>query len=111
MGFRKKKVTGTVTIFGEGDENAAERFDDLHLDGGNDPLEAMTVARIEKAAICTAIAGKESTARALQVALETREIGINTATKMHEQTEQLERMGQDFEVVHDYLDKSESKFS
>lgn len=118
--FRKKKNVGTVQVY-EDDEEATsargggggEDFDDLGLDdarrdeAGEKDVDQMTAGELEALALSEARSGKESTGRALKMALETREIGVATATTMKEQTEQLERMGENIEEVHDYLDKSE----
>lgn len=110
--FRKKKAVGSVTVFDDEPDN----FDDLGLSSaassrqpanGDQPLGQMTAQQLEDLALRSATAGKDATARALQMATEAREIGVNTATAMKKQTEQLEKMGDDIEVVHDYLDKSE----
>lgn len=109
--FRKKKTTGAVTVF----EDDNDGFDDLGLDTAasaaqeeNDrDLQQLQAHELEALAIGTAQTGKESTARALRMAHEAREIGVNTATVMQQQTEQLEHMADEIEVVHDYLDKSE----
>lgn len=110
--FRKKKNLGSVTVFE--DEPDGDSFDDLGLADApaaraHDPesLDGMSAQQLEALAVGSAQAGKESTARALRMANETREIGVNTATAMHNQTAQLEKMSEDIEVVHDYLDKSE----
>ena len=66
-----------------------------------------TVEQLEAEALREARAGKESTTRALRLATEARETGVQTAAQLSEQTKQLERMGEEIEVVHDYLDKSE----
>lgn len=120
--FKKKKV-GSVQVY-EDDEDVSnygrssrggggDDFDDLGLSdarggesGGRD-LEQMTAGELEMLALSEAQSGQESTGRALKMALETREIGVATATTMKAQTEQLERMGENIEEVHDYLDKSE----
>eukprot|EP00177_Eucheuma_denticulatum_P001425 GFKZ01002572.1.p1 GENE.GFKZ01002572.1~~GFKZ01002572.1.p1 ORF type:complete len:297 (+),score=64.33 GFKZ01002572.1:193-1083(+) len=110
--FRKKKALGSVTVF----EDEPDNFDDLGLSSGrstqnpatsDQPLDQMTSQQLEDLALSSANAGKDATARALQMATEAREIGVNTASAMKKQTEQLEKMGDDIEVVHDYLDKSE----
>jgi methyl-accepting chemotaxis protein len=132
MVFKKKKV-GTVQVYdddedvssygkspgrgggggGGGGGRREDEYDDLGLGGGghDEPNEAdmeqMTASELEALALSSAQAGHESTGRALKMALETREIGVATATTMKAQTEQLERMGQNIEEVHDYLDKSE----
>lgn len=67
----------------------------------------MTEEEIEKALIESANAGKKSTAQALRIAVEARGIGADTAEKMQQQTAQLDKMTDDIEIVHDYLDKSE----
>jgi methyl-accepting chemotaxis protein len=122
--FKKKKV-GTVQVYEDNEDisskgdamqarrGGADDFDDLGLsDARRDDLtegdiEQMTASELEALALSQAQAGHESTGRALKMALETREIGVATATTMKAQTEQLERMGENIEEVHDYLDKSE----
>lgn len=111
--FRKKKNVGSVTVFEEEESpHAPEEFDDLGLNDlkhreSQQDLNQLTGRELEALALGTANAGKESTARALRMANEAREIGVNTASTMKQQTEQLEKMSEDIEVVHDYLDKSE----
>lgn len=114
--FRKKKNVGSVTVFE--DEPDGDAFDDLGLADApaaraHDPesLDGMSAQQLEALALGSVQAGKESTSRALRMANETREIGVNTATAMHNQTAQLEKMSEDIEVVHDYLDKSERTLS
>lgn len=109
--FRKKKEFGSVTVLDD-DEESGQDFNDLGLDekrpsDGQDDLQNMTTEQLEKLAISTAQAGKESTTRALRTAMEAREIATTTAQTMQQQTEQLENMSEQIEVVHDYLDKSE----
>lgn len=103
-----------MTIFEESNIVAVDRFNDLgleHEDGSDDEkqLDHLSIQQLEQLAVASAHTGKEATARALQIAIEAREIGVSTAGAMHDQTVRLERMGDDFEVVHDYLDKSERK--
>lgn len=93
-----------------------EEFDDLGLSEAtnakeHDPeaLDQMSAQQLEALALGSANAGKDATSRALRMATEAREIGVNTATTMQNQTQQLEKMSEDIEVVHDYLDKSERK--
>lgn len=117
--FRKKKV-GTVQVYSDDEDVSSpgrgrgDDFDDLGLGGdsrGGDLDEAdiaqMSGQQLEDAALAQARDGREGTKRALAMALETREIGGATAQRMREQTEQLEKMGENIEEVHDYLDKSE----
>lgn len=111
--FRKKKNVGVVTIMDE----EQEEFDDLGLSEAaaaqeRDPeaLDQMSAQQLEALALTSANAGKDSTTRALRMANEAREIGVNTAATMHKQTQQLEKMSEDIEVVHDYLDKSERMY-
>lgn len=112
MFFKKKKVLGTVTIFEENDIVAEDKFNDLVEDAENaDELDIMTACQMKELAIANVRAGKEATARTLRVANEANQIGIDTAEKLHGQTEQLEKMGDDFVVVHDYLDKTERTLS
>lgn len=112
--FRKKKNVGSVTVM----EDEPGEFDDLGLADApaakaHDPeaLDQMSAQQLEALALGSANAGKEATSRALRMANEAREIGANTAATMHKQTEQLEKMSEDIEVVHDYLDKSERTFA
>lgn len=110
--FRKKKIIGSVTVFDETDQAAANKFNDLSLHTAGDDsedLDKMTTQQLRQLAIGSAQAGKDSTARALKIANEAREIGVNTAETLQGQTEHLEKLGDEFEVVHDYLDKSERK--
>lgn len=112
--FRKKKNLGTVTVFDDEPDN----FNDLGLSTASapnavqkdQPFDQMSTQQLEALALGSAQAGKEATSRALRTAQEAREIGVNTAGAMKKQTEQLEKMSEDIEVVHDYLDKSERKF-
>lgn len=110
--FRKKKNLGTVTVFDDEPDN----FNDLGLSTSSVPaaqrqqgrsLDQMTTQQLEAVALGSAQEGKEATTRALRMANEAREVGVNTAGTMKKQTEQLENMSEDIEVVHDYLDKSE----
>lgn len=114
--FRKKKNVGNVTVFEEearADDAADDTFDDLGLaerrresvDAAE--LDGMTAVQLEALAVASANAGKDGTGRALVLAREAREVGIGTAGMLKDQTAQLEKMGDDIEVVHDYLDKSE----
>lgn len=115
--FRKKKEVGSVTVLDDEDESG-QAFTDLGLtekrqeeqEQTGQEFENMTTEQLEKLAISTAQAGKESTARALRIATEAREIGTTTAQTMQQQTEQLENMSDQIEVVHDYLDKSERTY-
>lgn len=113
--FRKKKNLGTVTVFDDEPDN----FNDLGLSTPSiptaqrqqdRPLDQMTTQQLEALALGSAQTGKEATTRALRMANEAREVGVNTADTMKKQTDQLEKMSEDIEVVHDYLDKSESRF-
>lgn len=125
--FRKKKVTETVVVLDDDPPIDAKK----ELDLPNSPLNArkelglsnpsldesttagetddMTTQQMQQFVRDTAQSGKNATTRALQMATEAREIGVNTATTMQQQTAQLEKLSEDIEVVHDYLDKSESK--
>lgn len=109
--FRKKADAGAITVLDE-DENALQR-DQLGLTDPNEAvpsdqqIDNMTSAELRRLALSSANFGKDSTARALRMATEAREIGANTATTMQQQTTQLEKLSDDIEVVHDYLDKSE----
>lgn len=77
-------------------------------DGPTDEqIDNMSADQLQQVIEGSAQAGKESTARALKIAVETREIGVSTAETMQQQTAQLERMQDDLEVVHDHLDKAE----
>ena len=109
--FRKKKNLGSVTVFEDDDAADAPAADQFHDLGLSPPpaedLDGLTAQQLEALALGSAQVGKESTARALRLATEAREVGVNTAQKMHAQTAQLEKMSDDIEVVHDYLDKSE----
>lgn len=113
--FRKKKDVGTVIVLD--DNPSVDAREELGLSGprGGDPtsddMEHMTSQQLEQLAIGTAKSGKDATARALRMATEAREIGANTAATMQQQTVQLEKLSEDIEVVHDYLDKSESMFT
>lgn len=101
-----------MTIFEEDDIVAEDKFNDLGEDAENaDEVDIMTVAQMKELAIANARAGKEATARTLKVANEAKEIGIETAEKLHEQTEQIEHLADDFVVVHDYLDKTERTYT
>lgn len=113
--FRKKKDVGTVIVL---DDNATvDPREELGLSGPRpseptpDDIDHMTSQQLEQLAIGTAQSGKDATARALRMATEAREIGANTAVTMQQQTNQLEKLSEDIEVVHDYLDKSESTFA
>lgn len=88
---------------------AIDRFNDLGLEDDTEVerIDHMSVMQLDRLAVANAQAGREATARALQIATETREIGHQTAQSMHHQTRQLEAAGENFQVVHDYLDKSE----
>ncbi len=105
--FRKKKLGG-VTVLDEQDARREELFAGASVGGGGAPVQAgATVGQLEAEALREARAGKESTTRALKLATEARETGVQTAAQLAAQTKQLERMGDEIEVVHDYLDKSE----
>lgn len=107
--FHKKKDFGTVVILDE-DCNAREKLglsDRQAHNSTHGDLENMTTQQLEKLAIDTAQSGKDATSRTLRMAIEAREIGANTAATMQQQTAQLEKLSEDIEVVHDYLDKSE----
>ncbi|CAN8074955.1 unnamed protein product [Agarophyton chilense] len=110
--FRRKKNLGTVTVF-EDDGIPEDNFDDLglndmkHKDSTTQDLNQMNTSQLESLALSTVHTGREGTQRALRMAVEAREIGVTTAETMHKQTAQLEKMSEDIEVVHDYLDKSE----
>lgn len=125
--FRKKKQVGSVTVYDDDgppahsrdmvEGSAEDDFADLGLSSSraarnvDDLTEAdmnnMTAAELEELALASAREGKDGTQRALNLALETRQIGVNTAQTLKAQTEQLEHMGEDIEIVHNYLDKSE----
>jgi Snare region anchored in the vesicle membrane C-terminus len=118
----KKKAAATtrsVTVLEEeldGDAGGSSKNDyqDLGLGAGrprgygdDEGLAQMSADQLEALALSSAQTGSEGTARALAMALETREIGVSTAQTMKQQTEQLERLGDEIEVVHAYLDKSD----
>jgi hypothetical protein len=118
----KKKAAATtrsVTVLEEeldGDAGGSSKnhYKDLGLGAGrprgygdDEGLAQMSAAQLEALALSSAQEGSEGTARALAMALETREIGVSTAQTMKQQTEQLERLGDEIEVVHAYLDKSD----
>lgn len=111
MVFRKKNY-GTVTVYEEEPQQPDDLIDDFS-DLGITPkghigdIDMLSKRQLENAALSTVNEGKEATGRALRLALEARDIGANTATQMKGQTEQLEKMADDIEVVHDCLDKSE----
>jgi hypothetical protein len=117
--WKKKRPMGSVTVYDNEPKGLAGTMDDEYADlglatgptphgyGTEQDLEQMSAAELEALAIASAQSGSQGTARALAMALETREIGVNTAHTMKQQTEQLERLGNEIEVVHDYLDKSE----
>jgi hypothetical protein len=115
--WKKKQATGAVTVFEDeldGDAGGGNKYSDLGLGAGrprgygeDEDLMQLSAAELEALALSSAQAGTEGTARALAMALETREIGVTTAQTMRQQTEQLERLGDEIEVVHDYLDKSD----
>lgn len=117
--FRKKKTLGNVVVYDEDDgcsqgDKHGVPVDDFQRRGdpraqnlAADDLERMSASELESLALSTAEEGKEGTSRALAMALETRQIGVATAETMKKQTEQLERMGDNIEIVHDYLDKSD----
>lgn len=110
MFFKKRKVLGTVTIFEEDDIAAEDKFNDLGIDAEKaDRLDIMTTTQLKDLALANARAGKEATARTLKVANEANQIGLETAEKLHLQTENLEKLGDDFVVVHEYLNKTERK--
>ena len=105
----KKKQYGTVTVYEDNPPESFDDFSDLKIskpDKESD-LDELSRKEFETLALTTANTGKEGTSRALRVAIEAREIGINTATQLHQQTEQLEKMADDIEEVHDCLDRSE----
>ena len=104
--FRKKKFAGAVTIV-EGDD---DKFEDLGGPDDGEDVQQETAQELRSAALDAAREGKQGTARALKLALETREVGVATAETLHNQTQQLEKISEDIEVVHDYLDKSDRKF-
>lgn len=114
--FRKKKGSGDVILLDE-ELPKQDKYTDLGLDQKQDKglseeeVQNMTSQQLEQLVASTANVGKESTARALRIATEAREIGATTATTMQQQTAQLEAMSEQIEVVHDYLDKSERKLS
>jgi Snare region anchored in the vesicle membrane C-terminus len=83
------------------------RSDARRNDFNDGDVEQMTSNELQALALSEAQVGHESTSRARRMALETRELGVATATTMKSQTEQLERMGNKIEEVHDNLDKSE----
>lgn len=112
--FRKKKMVGCVTIFNDNDITAADRFNDLGIDdmddtenAGTDQLDNLTREQVTRLAVANAQAGREATRRALAMAAETRDIGAKTTETLGAQTAQLEKMGDDFDAVHGYLDQSE----
>ncbi len=128
--FRRKKPVGSVTIIEEDDiqsslpkpstNNVTSRahaeaapMPALEFSSRNvhepaaEEMDNMTEEQLEQLIQESADAGKESTGRALQIATDTREVGASTAAKMQQQTAQLDRMIEEIEVVHDYLDKSE----
>lgn len=111
MLWKKKKILGSVTIFNEADEGAANRFYDLETTGldSNDYLGHRSAAQIRLLALQTACAGKQSTENTLQVVHEIREVGTSTADALQKQTAQLENVETDCEVVKNYLEKSEGK--
>lgn len=110
MFFKKRKVLGTVTIFEEDDLAAEDKFNDLGIDAEKaDQLDIMTTTQLKELALANARAGKEATARTVQLANEANQIGLETAEKLHDQTENLEKLGDDFVVVHEYLNKTERK--
>lgn len=106
--FRRKKYGGEVTIVEDGDARGQL------LDGASSAAQQQqqqqqqeSAADLEAAALEAAMEGKAGTRRALKLATEARETGVETAAALHKQTQQLEKMGEEIEVVHDYLDKSE----
>ena len=126
--FRKgKKNSGNVTVFDDDDEadrrallgtskgGGNDDFGDLglsspamsHTQGGMKTEEEMSMQELEDLAVREAMQGREGTQRALEKARDARGVGIDTASKLHAQTQQLEKMSEDIEVVHDYLDKGE----
>lgn len=118
--FRSKKKNAGVTVLdddggasGDNDSNRDALFAGANGAGrsSRSPLSAQehaqSVEQLEAEALREARAGKESTTRALRLATEARETGVQTAAQLSAQTKQLEKMGEDIEVVHDYLDKSE----
>lgn len=111
MLWKKKKVLGSVTIFGEDDESAANRFYDLGTRGldSEDCLGHLSAAQIRQLALQSACAGKESTQKTLKIVHEIREVGTSTANTLQKQTAQLENVETDCEVVKNYLEKSEGK--
>ncbi|KAI0566603.1 hypothetical protein FGB62_7g665 [Gracilaria domingensis] len=111
--FRRRRNLGTVTVYEDDEPIPQDNFDDLglddmkHKDSSTQDLNQMNASQLEALALSTAETGREGTQRALRLAAEARDIGVTTAETMHKQTAQLEKMSEDIEVVHDYLDKSE----
>lgn len=112
--FKKTKETPAgIVVLNDEDGPQDDFYSGLGLnkkvDEGpsKEELQNMTTEQLDELISSSAQSGKESTARALRIALEAREIGAATAATMQQQTAQLENMSEQIEVVHDYLDKSE----
>jgi hypothetical protein len=104
----KKKAVGTVTIVEDvPDDDVLGLQQSRHARGPGDDLSQMTAHELEALALASANSGQESTTRALAMAVETREIGVNTAHALQMQTEQLDRLGNEIVEVHDVLDRSD----
>lgn len=111
--FWKKKALGSVTIFDEHDKEAADKFLDLGSAGldSNDVLGHLSSAQVRHLAVQSALAGKESTQRALKIVQDVKVVGIDTADTLHMQTIQLENIEYDCDVVKSYVDESEGEWT
>lgn len=109
--FRKKKTFAALTSIEDDDylptptTHGFEKAPNIHQQP--EDVDQMTQQQLESLVLNTAKSGKDSTTRALRMATEAREMGVNTAEQMQQQTQQLEKMSEDIEVVHDHLDHSE----
>jgi len=110
--FGRKKYKGSVQIVGDDDdlvgrddytESNSEHVGSSDMNGVDSTtmeLRGMQLREAEK--------GKLETERALRQALETRELGVETAKKLDSQTEQLEKNSRDLAYTHEKLDQAEN---
>jgi hypothetical protein len=102
----KNKKVGTATIIDDLSHDALDLTSSSRARGYQADLSQMTTSELESLALKSASSGQESTERALAMALESREVGVNTARALQQQTEQLDRIGDEIVEVHDVLDKT-----
>ena len=108
--FRKKKTIGAITVLDDDEEfvpDAAGIEKARNVRQEPESTQEMTTEQLQSVLLGTAQSGKDATRRALEMATEAREIGVATAEQMQQQTQQLEKMSEDIEEVHEYLDRSE----